>query len=190
MKPSSTAFDAKPLGNLTRLSRIGVWVSAVTILLGVASQAYVLFSALGADETYVTLLLAELGITLPVDTLNPSQLLLTTLLWISTDILGLYFLFQVHLLFRSFLHPQVFTADVQRRMRSIGWIIFSMAPVNILSTCIAGMFISAWKTDSLRITINIDSANVYAIIIGLVIAAVSHIMLEASRLSDENRAFV
>ena len=190
MNPSSSTHDAKPMGSLTRLSRIGVWVSAVTILLAIGSQVYVLVSALSADQAFVTLLLAELGITLPVDTLSPSQLLLITLLWISTDILGLYFLFQVHLLFRSFLRPHLFTADVQRRMRCIGWIIFSMAPVSILSTCIAGMFVSVWKTDSLRISIGIDGANVYAIIIGLVIAAVSHIMLEASRLSDENRAFV
>ncbi len=190
MNSSAAIQDVKPMGNLTRLSRIGMWVSAVMILLGIGSQVYLLLNAIGASSSHLALLLGELGITYEVGPMPSGQVLLITLLWISTDILGLFFLWQVHLLFRSFLGPQVFTADVQRRMRSIGWIIFSMAPVNILSTCIAGMFVSVWHTNSLRVTIGIDSANIYAIIIGLVIAAVSHIMLEASRLSDENKAFV
>ena len=87
--------------------------------------------------------------------------------------------------------PHAFTIGTGRRLRRIGLILLAIAPVNILSFTLGGMVISAWATgDSLHGAVAIEDGDLYAIVVGLVITATGHMMLEAQRLSEENQSFV
>jgi hypothetical protein len=85
----------------------------------------------------------------------------------------------------------VFIPVTALRLRRIGWLIVALSPASILANTLGAALLACWKTgDELEISIGIDSTDIYAIVIGLLLAVVSRIMLEAIRIYDENGAFV
>lgn len=136
-------------------------------------------------------LINELELNDVTTTLTKPQEIVGALFFTATDFLGIFMLLTARALFRGFRHTGVFTPEAVTRLRRIGLIIIALAPVSILSTTLANFILTLWITgNSVSISITLDDTDVYAIVIGLVITAVSQVMLEAVRLSEENRAFV
>jgi hypothetical protein len=190
MKPAEPSNAPSALAKLQRLSRLSVWISAAAIALASGVLIYLFWGIASGDAKFVGNLLEEIGIPDDVTTLSPAMRWLIGLIWISTDILGLVFLIQVHALFRGFLNSGVFTIATPRRLRRIGLIILSLGPVSMLAETLDILLIGLWQGNTITVSISIEDSDVYAIIVGLVITAASHIMLEASRLADENQAFI
>lgn len=180
-----------PLGRVTRLSRIGLWVSTGALIMAIGILVFLLWNMLTGQPDYIDILIEDLSLTKYVDTMSLPQVIASGLLWASVDILGVLMLWQVRALFRGFLHSGVFTESSALCLRRIGLIVLVMGPVSIVSGALAGALISFWQSgNSVHGSITIDDSDIYAIVIGLVITAVSHIMLEAARLNQENKAFV
>lgn len=184
---------------LARLSRIGLWVSTAALLLAIGFLLWSMIQAALGLPDYALMLLGELEIAHVVTTLTLPQIWIGTLFWLAVDVLGVMMLWQVRRLFAQF--RAAFSAPLgqqgldygatARHLRRIGVIILAMGPVSMLSQTLGGMALSAWGTgNALHVIIGLEDSDVYAIVIGLVITAASHMMLEAARLSDENRAFV
>ena len=99
-------------------------------------------------------------------------------------------------LFRGFRRGGVFNLQSALRLRKIGWIIFALAPVSMLSEALGTLAVTCLSNcgndiaDDVRISVSFDDTDVYALVIGLLIVAVGHIFVEAVRLSDENEAFI
>ncbi len=180
-----------PLGRVARLSRFGFWISSLALALSICIVGFLVSQMLFGDPEYITYLLEDFEISDYMQTMTFPQTIVGGLLWGSVDFLGVIMLWQVRQLFRGFLRTGVFTEISARLLRRIGLIVLLMGPVSILSGLLGSMLISYWhlRTD-VHGSLTIDDSDVYAIVIGLVITAVSHIMLEAARLNQENQAFV
>lgn len=113
-----------------------------------------------------------------------------------TDVLGFWFCCVAYALFKGFRVDGVFTLKAALRLRKIGWLIFVLAPVSILSELLGILALTCLSNcgnaiaDDVRITLSLNDTDVYALVIGLLIIAVGHIFVEAVRLSEENEAFV
>lgn len=188
-----TATRAEPFGHtrLQRLCRIGYWASSIAVLVAATAIGVMLYWTATANEVFNIDLIKQLEIEDYVDIMSPAQLWLASFLWLAVDWLGLLMLLNVRALFAELLHGGIFAHIIALRLRRIGLIILAMAPVSIVSETLAGVLVSAWHTgNQARGAIGIEDTDVYAIVIGLVITAVSHIMIEAAKLSEENQAFV
>ncbi len=109
----------------------------------------------------------------------------------ATLALGLVMLLTIRRLFIGIRKIGVFVPQTARRLRIIGWVIIAMAPVSILSEFVVYALVQMWANSKLAaMQLSFDDTDVYAIVIGLVLVVVSHIMLEAIRIYDENGAFV
>jgi len=85
----------------------------------------------------------------------------------------------------------VFTDKTAQRLRRTGWLVFAIGPASVVVNAAATMLMSLWRdTGALRGSVSISDADIYAMVVGLVIVAVGHIMVDAARLEAENRAFV
>ncbi len=190
MKAVEASSAPSALAKLQRLSRLSVWISAAAIALASGVLIYLFWGIASGNAGFMEKLLKEIGVPGDVPPLNPAMRWLIGLIWISPDILGLVFLIQVHALFRGFLNSGVFTIATPRRLRRIGLIILSLAPVSIFAETLDILLITLSQRNQINLSISLEDSDVYAIIVGLVITAASHIMLEASRLADENQAFI
>ena len=175
---------------IQRLSRIGIWVSSAAFLLNVTVVGYMAGHMIAGSNQFTAILIDDLGLTGQVSNLTALSRTIGAVLWASVDILGAILLWQSRLLFAGYLDGGVFSLASTRRLRLIGLLVLSLGPVSILSELVAGLVISAMQGNGLHASLSIDDGDIYAIVIGLVITAASHIMVEAARLSEENQAFV
>ncbi|MEP4197588.1 MAG: DUF2975 domain-containing protein [Aliishimia sp.] len=174
-----------------RLARTGVW--ATSLALCIACVAFDFF-IVGAASDQIVLsndIIEDFGISDHVDQLTGPRLWIGTFFWAWVDMLGLYMLWSIRKLFIAYRDGSVFSPDSARKLRHIGWVILAMAPASMLGTFLGGMWLSAWATrSSVHGQIAIEDTDIYAIIIGLVIVSVGHVMTLAADLDAENRAFV
>lgn len=116
--------------------------------------------------------------------------------WLTTDVLGLWFCCVAFALFRGFRRSGVFTLNAAKRLRKIGWLVFALAPVSMMSELAGTLAVSCLSNcgnaiaDDVQISVSFEDTDVYAMVIGLLIVAVGHVFVEAVRLSEENQAFV
>ena len=179
---------------ISRLAGFGMVASSVGIavlcmLFG--AMALYLFGLIEGFD-----LVTELGLSDIVATLDFKGRAVALFFWLMTDALGLWFCCIAFALFRGFRDSGVFTLEASLRLRRIGWIIFALSPVRILSRALGSGAVSCLYNcgdaikDNVRISVSIDDTDIYAVVIGLLIVAVGHIFIEAVRLSEENEAFV
>jgi hypothetical protein len=191
MSQTMTAIQGPAEPSFLRLARIGVW--AATAALCVACLAFAVF-VWGAANDHMTLssdVIEAFGIGAYTERLSGPVLWLGTFFWSWVDVLGIAMLWQVRALFITYRDGAVFTAAAASRLRLIGWIVLALAPVSILGNLLGGMSVSAWITgDAVHGQIAIQDADIYAIVIGMVIVSVGHVMTRAAELDAENRAFV
>ena len=186
---------AKPgvssMQRLGRLNKASIIATNLAILLAAASLVHALSVLVLNSAEFTRLALQHMEIADQVQTLSKPQLWLVAGLWSSMDMLGVFMLFQVRSLFKSFQTNGVFTSGTAQRLRRIGWCVFFLGPVSVLSELFGTLILTLWQTgDRVYASIVVDQGDIYAIVVGLVIVAVGHIMLEAARLSEENNAFV
>lgn len=119
------------------------------------------------------------------------QLILAALFHFASDIVGLIMLFLSYQLFRGIRSDGVFTLDVGLRLRRIGGLLLALVPVSIISNTLGVLVLSLSNPSGQRIVrVSVDDSDVYAVIIGVLLLIVGHIMVEAVRIADENKAFV
>ena len=180
--------------HLTRIQRyatIGERVATVALCLLLAVLAYLFFLLVTGAPVVSNELISDLEIANHVGSLSYGQTWLGAAFWSLVDLLGVALFITVRKLFKGLREDGVFVTETAERLRRIGFIVLAMGPVSILSNLFAGLFLVLWvKGDAINITISVEDADVYGIVLGLVIIAVSQIMIEGTRIADENRAFV
>ncbi len=114
-----------------------------------------------------------------------------SLAWVGSDIIGLLILSTAFQLFAGYRRGEVFVTRAAVRLRRIGALLIAIGPVSILGEMLCVALLTAGNAPGERqLTFVIDDSDVYAIVIGLIVMAVGHIMTEALRLSEENQSFV
>ena len=91
----------------------------------------------------------------------------------------------------GYLRGDVFTLEAANRFRVIGWMIALLFPIGVLCQTIAHMLVTLWTSPGrLSIEIGIGDGDVFALVFGLLIVVVGHVMYQAIAISEENKSFV
>lgn len=176
---------------LHRTATAGVWLSTLVLFLLLGVLTFFVTTSLTDGDELSRLLTDQLGLTSPAPLLNSAQAFGLTLLWMITDVLALIMLVQIRTLFIGIRRRGIFTDQTARRLRRIGWLLFAIGPGNVLVNAGVSMLLGYWRDPTgFHLSISVDDGDFYAMVIGLVIVAVGHIMIDANRIESENRAFV
>lgn len=107
------------------------------------------------------------------------------------DMFGIFGLWQARKLFAGYRRGEVFTLAAAARLRLIGWAVVLLAPANMLTNIAGHALFAHWAAPGqLRIELAIESAEIFALVFGLLIVVVGHVMYQAIEISEENEAFV
>jgi hypothetical protein len=103
----------------------------------------------------------------------------------------LFMLHQSFKLFDAYRRGDVFTDDAPKRLRRIGLSMVALAPLCPLAAAALGMLMTSANPPGQRIlAIGIGLDDMLIGILGGMVLAIGHVMVEAKRLADENRQIV
>ncbi|MDC7786752.1 DUF2975 domain-containing protein [Rhodoplanes sp. TEM] len=181
------AAVASSQARLARLSRRMAWVTTVGIVLIIVLMGL----AFAIPDWSRNLLLNRLGATgakLPLGPAEQAALAAIYAVPIGVMVWGLW---HVRALFRDFAIGRVFTADAAERLRRFGLSVLLQGPLGPLTATALALALSLGNPPGQRYLVLTVSINDYvALIVGGVLVAIAAVMREATRLADENAAFV
>ena len=112
-------------------------------------------------------------------------------LFVLHELFGIGALIAACNLFSGYRKGAIFTAVSAKRLALVGWAVVALAPVSTLAETLAEAWLARIISPAAtKIDISLSENDVYAIVFGLLIVVVGHIMHEAVKLSDENQSFV
>ncbi|MGC1496414.1 MAG: DUF2975 domain-containing protein [Sulfitobacter sp.] len=181
----------RPKDRLQTTATAGIWLSTAVLALLITVIGFFTWTSLTDGNELSRLLNDQLGLSGPAPLLNNMQAMVLTAVWLITDIIALFMLVQIRSLFLGIRRRGIFTDQTARRLRQIGWLLFAIGPINVIVNMGASMLLGFWRDPTaLHGSISLDDGDFYAMVIGLVIVAVGHIMVDANRIETENRAIV
>jgi hypothetical protein len=176
---------------IQRFARLGEWAASLALCLLLAVFTFWIYALVTSHPDLRAEMIEDFSIGQHVSSMTMGQSWFAFAFWVLVDIAGLLFFWTARRLFQVLRRGGIFTETAASLLRRIGWIIMSLGPISILSKMIGGALVVAWATGSeLAINLTIDDADIYALVIGLVIVVFGQIMFEATRIADENRSFV
>ena len=180
-----TAFDQPD--RLRRFSKAMAMLTTLGMLLIAAAMIAVF---LIPDWTR-NLLLARLGQAGQGLSLSPGHLIAAAAITAVPVGVLLFGLWQVRALFLKFADGQVFTLASARLLRNFAGSVLAQAILGPLSsTALMLAFTLSNPPGNRQLVITLSSHDYLALIVGGVLLAVSWVMVEATRLADENASFV
>ncbi|MEM9637027.1 MAG: DUF2975 domain-containing protein [Pseudomonadota bacterium] len=170
----------------------GVWFSTVALGLALVFAAYFIFLSI-TDPLQLGREMAEhLELEIGSLQLTTASALLASLIWLTTDFMAAAMMLLIRQLFVGIREGSgIFTQKTAIRLRRIGWVLVLIAPVSMIVDGIARAILRYWA-DPTAITLGFGAqdGDIYAIILGLMLVALGHIMVDAAHLAEENKAFV
>lgn len=104
---------------------------------------------------------------------------------------AIYALSRLRRLFGLYAKGAIFRADNVRCFRELGWSLFAWAGASFLFNPLAGIILTFhWKPGTRLLVINLDSQDLLAVFMGLVVLTVSWVMDQGRRLAEEQELFV
>lgn len=179
------------MGKIQRTATIGIWLSTGAVAVALTVIFYFLATAFSDSDMLARELSAQLDLDPALTQLPTSHAVLAAALWLVMDVIGVVLLMTVRQLFVGIKTIGIFTPQSALQLRRIGWMLFALGPVSIILNALTGTLMQYWANpNSLSIEIALEDTDVYAIVIGLVIVAVAHIMVSAAQLSEDHKAIV
>lgn len=127
---------------------------------------------------------------LPV-TITPTVRIATMAFMIAPSLLMIWALDQARRLFTGYRRGEIMTPQAAKRVRSIGWIVFALGPFDIVISMLAVLALTILNAPGERtLAIDISDVDVFAVVLGLLIVVIGHILREAALVAEENRGFV
>lgn len=172
-------------------ARAGVWFSTLTLSLAFIFMGYFLALSISDPDRLGATLADQLTLG-AAPALSLAQALLASALWLITDMMGVAMMLLIRQLFAGIRDGSgIFTEITALLLRRIGWVLVLIAPASMIVNSATGTLLRYWADPTgLSITLTFEDADMYAIIVGLVLVAFGHIMVDAARLAEENKAFV
>ncbi|MCV3272982.1 DUF2975 domain-containing protein [Roseobacter sinensis] len=173
-------------------ARAGVWFSTLALGLALLLAAYFLFLSVTDPLQLGRELAKELELEIDGLRLTTASALLASLIWLTTDFMAVAMILLIRRLFSGLrAGTGIFTETTAIRLRRIGWVLVLIIPVSMVVDGIARALLRYWA-DPTGITFGIgfQDGDIYAVILGLMLVALGHIMVDAAHMAEENRAFV
>jgi hypothetical protein len=186
--------DELPLGRqqpapMDRVRRIARWVRAMALVGGVLLLT--LGVTLWMSPAWVVKVAAsEAGIemTSPV---TPAMQWGGALVGMVPVSLGLFALFQVWQLFGDYGRGAIFTPGATLRLRRLAWSLIGVAAVQVLARTATGLVLTMNNPPGQKmLVIRLSSHDYVLLLFGVLLLAIAWVMVEATRLAQENAEFV
>jgi len=104
---------------------------------------------------------------------------------------AIYALSRLRRLFDLYAHGEIFRAANVECFRQLGWSLFAWAVAGFLFKPIAGIILTFhWQPGTRLLVLGIDSQDVVAVFMGLVVLTVAWVMDQGRRLSEEQELYV
>ncbi|MEP0519205.1 MAG: DUF2975 domain-containing protein [Hyphomicrobiales bacterium] len=170
------------------------WAQVATLsglAMFVLAFGYFTYASL-TDPTFFDVQLVDLfedpNITGPFTNLERFTAVVLMLIEDSTGILALWASFR---LFTEYRRGNIFTLTAAARLRFIGWMVVLLTPIDMVVETFGTALYTHWaQPGKVNISISFEDVHVFALVFGLVIVVVGHVMYQAIAISDENSAFV
>ena len=176
---------------ITRITYFGEWATNLALLLMAVLLAYIFYQLVTMPMDITEAMRDELDLGAEFNGFSKAQIVMILAVQLTSLALGLVMMLTIRRLFVGIRNGGVFVSATAQRLRTIGWVLIAMAPVSIISEVIVYALVRMWANAKLAsMQVSVDDTDVYAVVIGLVLVLVSHIMLEAIRIHDENGTFV
>lgn len=174
--------------------RLAQWAYAfawVGIILFAGSIIATVLTGFFDSQTFDGELIADslsTGLAMP---LTPLQRTIGFLLSIAADLPGIAGILIAMKLFERLRHSPVFTSQTANSLRQIGWCVVLLMPFSQFSHTMSTAYLThVISPGRLNIDIEINSGDVFALVFGLVIVLLGHMMFEAANMSEENKSFI
>lgn len=182
---SSLSFPA--VGRLGRLSAFMCFAVAITGALVELALAWVWLS----PDAVASLVVPRLGLANAPALIDGWTRFLCFLVSMVPMSVLLFMLHQSFGLFDAFRRGDVFTDQSLQRLRRIGLSVVALAPLRPLTATLLGVIMTSANPPGQRIVafgIGID--DLFIAILGGLVVAIGHVMVEANRLADDSRQIV
>lgn len=189
-KAAATTGPDRPLpDSVQTLARCAEIAAFIGMMLFGVYLSYMLASSLnGSIDAAISEEFLDSGKT---GRFSPWQRGFAALLGIVPDLFGIAALASARGLFEGYRRGEIFTLAASARLRFIGWMVVLLAPVGMLTRTIGIAVFTAWtEPGRLNIDLEIGDGEVYAIVFGMLIVVVGHVMYRAIEIDTENKAFV
>ncbi|WP_300015734.1 DUF2975 domain-containing protein [uncultured Roseobacter sp.] len=173
-------------------ARAGVWFSTLALGLAIVVAVYFVFLSISDPQLLGQKLAQELNLDISTLQLTTASALLASLIWLITDFMAVAMMLLIRQLFAGIREGSgIFTQRTAIRLRRVGWVLVLIVPVSMIVDGIARAILRYWA-DPTRLTFGIgfEDGDIYAIILGLMLVALGHIMVDAAHMAEENKAFV
>lgn len=173
-------------------ARAVVWFSTLAFCLALLFAVYFIFLSISDPQQLGQKLAGELELDIDSLDLTTASALLASLIWLTTDVMAVAMIVLIRQLFAGIRRGTgIFTQKTAVRLRRVGWVLVLLVPVSAIVDGIARALLRYWA-DPTGITFGVGfkDGDLFAIILGLMLVALGHIMVDAAHLAEENKAFV
>lgn len=173
-------------------ARAGVWFSTLALGLAVLFAVYFIGLSFIDPQHLAREMATHLKIEVGSLRLSTAGALLASLIWLTTDVMAAAMMLLIRQLFAGLRDGTgIFTQQTAVRLRRVGWVLVLIVPVSMIVDGTARAILLYWANPtSLAFGIGFEDGDIYAVILGLMLVALGHIMVDAARLAEENKAFV
>ncbi len=106
-------------------------------------------------------------------------------------LLCIYLLYNSFNLFQRYKQGDVLTVKSCKTLSKIGWITVLLAPIYTFNETMFSLVVTMFNKPNQRIlAVQVDETDILAILIGLLLVIVSHIMRHAVSIAEENKSFI
>ena len=180
-RPEPTPMD--------RVRRIARWMRAMALLGGaVLCMTIVLWSS---PEWIAKVIAHEAGLDDARITVTPAVQWAGVFVGMVPISVGLFALFQVWHLFGDYGRGAIFTPGATARLRRLAWSLIGVAAVQVLARTAIGLVLTMNNPPGEKVLIvRISSDDYVVLLFGVLLLAIAWVMVEATRLAQENAEFI
>ena len=174
---------------MDRVRRIARWVRAMALIGGIV--LLVLGVTLWASPAWVAEVAAsEAGVAMK-SPVTPAMQWGGALVGMVPVSLGLFALFQVWQLFGDYGRGAIFTPGASLRLRRLAWSLMGVAAAQVLARTAIGLVLTMNNPPGQKmLVIRLSSHDYVLLLFGVLLLAIAWVMVEATRLAQENAEFV
>lgn len=177
--------------NIERISKIARSVCELGILIGIAACFFVLYLLFFNPMTLDVIIRQHLIAPQIPTTINDVVRLGILVVNFPPILLAISIFILARALFVNFLKSEVFTHKNAQYIARIGWIIVSITPIMLISRTLNTLILTINNPAGERhIALSFESADISAVIIGLLFATLGHVFYEAVQISKDNEQII
>lgn len=194
MPPPAMTASASPLHEtrtpLERVRRVAQWVRVLTVAGAVTLPLGTLWVWSSPDRV-AHFVAGNLGLNAAGLHLTPSTSWLGALVNLLPVAAGWFALLQIWRLFGGYMRGEFFTPDATQRLRRLAMALLAVAFAQVVARTATGLVLTLHLPPGQRqLIVGFSSHDYVLLLFGLLLWAIAHVMVEATRLAHENEQFV